>query len=806
MIKNYLKIAFRTIQKNKLYAFINALGLCIAIALTFLVFLYIQDEKSFDQWHVHKNEIYRVVENRYSEDTNVTGKYSPSVYLPAALAPTLKEELSEVVLATRFASGEAVIERNGIVFNESVKYVDPDFFKMFTLETVGGNPDRYLANKTDIVVSEKIAEKYFPGEAPINKDITVTIFNEEKTFTVVGLFKNIPTNSSLVFDILVDVSNRPYYENNMDNWQSYSYPNFIQVQKNTDLGALDNKAALFYGKYFRKQLDRAKEKYDLETDEDARFISFTKLTDIHWEHKVSWEGATDPQYMYILGGIAILILVIACINYVTLALSSAAARTLEVGVRKVAGAERRHIMNQFMVESQLLAFAAMIFSSGLVLFFLPFFNEFTDKEIPSSAIWQAGPLMFMVLLTVGVGFLAGGYPSFVLSGFKPILALKNRSSSKLNAGFSQTLVIVQFSLSVFLVICSLVMFNQMKFITEKDLGYDHEQVVVIPTYTGWSDDGEKLVKRFRNHLTNDPDIIKVSGTSISFSNGWSNYGYKIDGVEKSAFVYRVDPEYIDLLNIELIAGKNFGQLRDGKEEGLIINESLVRDMGWEEPLNEVLNWREDSVGVPIIGVVKDYHFLSLEHEIEPMFLTNNKENGKITTMLIKFPRGDIPSKMAKVEAAWKELAGDKPFDYSFMDEDVARQYHSYEKWTNIMGLSTAFGILIACLGLFGLAGVNAMNRTKEIGIRKVLGAEVGQILFLLNKQYLVITFVAFLIAIPLSWYVMSTWLENFNISTSLGWEIFAGAVVIELVLALITVSYHGIKAANEQPVNSLKYE
>ncbi len=806
MLKNYLKIAYRSVMKNKLYAFINALGLSIAIALSFLVFLYIQDEKSFDQWHNHKNEIFRLKDNVLSEDPNASSQYDVSVYLPALLAPTIKEELSEVVLATRYASGSGLIERNGIVFNEPLRYVDPDFFKMFSLKTKGGNPDKYLENDTDIVISEKIANKYFPGETAVNKDIKLTIFNEDKIYTVAGVFEDLPKNSSLEFNILLNVNNRPYFKQNMDNWGAYSYPTFIQLQQATDLKDFNNKLDLYYKKYLDNGLEDLKEKFNLSENESAGFLSATKLTDIHWEHEVSWSNATDPQYMYILGGIAILIMLIACINYITLSLTSAAARRVEVGVRKVVGAERGHLVNQFMMESQLLALIALVFALVLVGIFLPYFNEFTSKNIPKEAIYQPIPFSFIVLTTLFIGFLAGGYPSFVLSAFKPILALKNKSSSKLNAGFSQTLVIIQFTLSIFLVICSLVMFKQMNFVTEKDLGYDSEQVVVLPTYTGWSEEGEKLITRFRNKLINDSDIIEVGGTSTSFSNGWSRYGYTIDGVEKEAYVYRIDPYYVDVLDIQLIAGRNFDPVKERNIEGLIVNEALVKDMNWENPLEEMLDWKEDSLGVPIIGVVKDYNFLSLEHQIEPVILTTSSDNGMLTTMLIKITPGEIPLKLAKIEAAWKELAGDKPFDYSFLDEDVASQYKAYQKWTNIMGLSTGFAILIACLGLFGLAGINAVNRTKEIGIRKVLGAEMLQILLLLNKQYVIISLAAALIAIPLSWFAMNTWLSNFNNATPLNWIVFVSAVVLELILALITISYHGLKAANEEPVKALKYE
>jgi putative ABC transport system permease protein len=346
----------------------------------------------------------------------------------------------------------------------------------------------------------------------------------------------------------------------------------------------------------------------------------------------------------------------------------------------------------------------------------------------------------------------------------------------------------------------------MNFITQKDLGYNEEQVVVIPTYTGWTDEGEETVKRFRNRFEGDPAVIGISGTSSSFNQGWSRNGYKINGEQKAAYVYRVDESYLEVLDIELIAGRNFDPAIPSDKNSLIINEALARDMGYENPLAERLDWHEDSVGFQIIGVVKDYNFLSLEYEIDPMFIMINPDDGKITTMLVKLAPGKISEGISKLQTGWNELAGDKPFDYTFLDEDVAKQYESYSKWTKITGLSTFFAILIASLGLFGLSGINASNRTKEIGIRKVLGASVSHIIFLMTRYYVILSFIAFMISAPLSWYIMEKWLSDFKYTISLSWELFVISMAGGLLITLLTVSYHSIKSTVINPSDTLRYE
>jgi putative ABC transport system permease protein len=539
-------------------------------------------------------------------------------------------------------------------------------------------------------------------------------------------------------------------------------------------------------------------------------FNFMKLANIHQATEVGWEKVSDPKYSWILGGIALLILLIACINYISLALTTSASRRIEIGIRKVIGAHRMQLIAQLSLESILLSVVSMLIGIGLAFLFLPAFNEFTGKGISFRNVNTMEWLSVTVGITFLVGLLSGSYPSFFLSRFLPASILKGGFTSRVQAGFTKPLVVFQFFLSASLIICSVIMYRQMKFIATKELGYEKDHMIAVKTQAGYDEKSEQAYEQLKNALASNIKVAGVAGTSSSFNQGWSRYGYKVKDENKQAYVYRVDTDYIPLLGIKIIAGRNFDPAIASDSSAIVVNEALVKDMGWENPLEEYVNYQEDSTspGAKIIGVVKDYHFTSLEQDIEPMFLSMNKKNiGYVTTVMIKLKGEDLKESVESVKQSWITLFPDKPFEYTFVDEDVARQYESYSRWMNITGLSTGFAIIIACLGLFGLAGINALNRTKEIGIRKVMGAELGNIFILLNKQYLWLSFIAFAMAAPVSWYVMQEWwLKSFKFKITLSWELFAISMLAGLVVALLTVSYHGIKAALVNPAETLKYE
>lgn len=811
MFRNYIKVASRNIAKRKLYSFINAIGLSIGIAFCILIYLYIVDERSFDQFHENKERIFRLNEASYSVFASQHGDdpMEKSAYLPLPLGNAIKEELPEVERMTRFNSGDRVVFRYGDkVFTETITYVDPDFFSMFSFPLLAGAADQLFTDKYDIVLTPEIAEKYFDDGDAIGKVVTLDL-DGEKQFTVRGIVNSPPHNSSLLFKILVPIESQQWYTRNIEQWGNFSYPTFIQVHPSTSIVDLKIKIDTLVQKHMGERLINWRKEGNIPEEYPVLEITTTNLSAVHQDYEISWEKVSDPKYSWIVGGIAILILSIASINYIALALTTSAARRIEVGIRKVVGAQQKQLVSQFGLESILLALLSMCIGLALVVLFLPAFNEFTNKGIELTLQGIAPVLGVSLTIALITGFLAGSYPALFLSGFLPASVLKGGFTSRLHAGFTKPLVVFQFFLSASMIISSVIMYRQMEFITSKELGYDKEHILVIPTQAGWNEESDKVVEQFRMQLSTVPDVVLVSGTSSSFNQGWSRYGYKINDENKSAYVYRVDPEYIPLLNLSLVQGRNFDERRVSDSSSVIINEALARDMGWDNPLEEHLNWREDSIGLgaKVIGVLKDYHFRSLEQSIDPMFLSmDSKNTGYLTTLLVKLSAGELSDKIDRVKEAWTSLYPDKPFDYSFMDQDIENQYQSYKRWLNITALSTGFAIFIACLGLFGLSGINAVNRTKEIGIRKVMGAPLSNIFFLMNKQFIWLALIAFSLATPLSWYFMSQWLGSFRYSISIGWELFAVSMFLGLVLALLTVSYHAVKAAMINPAETLKYE
>jgi len=808
MIGNYYKVAFRNIAKRKLYSFINSFGLSIGIAFCLLIFLFIQDEKSFDQFHDNKRNIYLINNKRFDFMRFKNGEKEPfeeTVYQNGKLGEVVLEELPEVQYMTRYVGSiEGLLRYREKVFSEKFTGVDSGFFKMFSFKLLAGNLENVFKNKTDIVITPKVVEKYFGNEDPIGKVMTLDM-NGESAFTVIGVIDAPPANSSISFDILIPLEKSPWFR---DTWDGHGYPTFVQLHSNTNLssfGANLNKLNEKYtGNASRAFRDREKIPEEFKMEE----LYYTNLTDIHLNTKIKWEKSSDPKYSLVLGGIAILILIIACINYISLALTSSATRKTEVAIRKISGAVKGQLAIQFGVESVILAFISMIIALILVILFLPAFNSFANKSIIISSTNWAQFLVLALLLAFVVGVIAGSYPALYLSGLKPANVLKGGLTNKVSTWFTKPLLVIQFALSAFLIMSSVVMYRQMKFITTKDIGYNQHEVLYFPTQQGWDSRSDSFVENFRSACANDPSIISVSGSSIPFTNGTLTLGFQNKGEAKSATSYIVDPDYIPTLQIQIIEGRNFNSLNPADlKDAIIVNEALVKEMKWADPLNEHLNWHfEQGLGSKVIGVVKDYNFLSLERSIGPMFLTMDKTFGHYNYILVKVSTADISGSIKNLEKVYKELAPDKPFEYTFLDEKVAMQYQSYQRWMNIITLTTGFAILISCLGLFGLAGTNVVNRTKEIGIRKVLGSGLVDTFVLLNKQFVWLSVIAFLLATFPAWYAMDKWLNSFQFKTEISWVLFAVSMGVGLLVVLITVTYHTLKAIQVNPAETLKYE
>lgn len=818
MLKNYIKIAFRNIRKQKLYSLINIFGLTMGITCCILIYLFIQDEYSYDKFHKNAENIYRVDQITYQKlksdiepkpffDNSAPEGTHKSPWLPLPLGPTINEQFPEIEQFTRVDESNLLVRNEDRSFQNRILLTDASFFEIFSFPLIEGSPNEVLQDPLSVVLTPESARKFFEDEDPVGKSLTITIQNEEKLFTVSGIAESPPKNSSIPFSMVIRIENKPYYEFNAERWNSFNTPVFISLSEEASRSQFTQKLNDLAEERYAESWQGRRDRLGLPEDATVAEFMITPLTNIHLDAAAGWHDVSNPLYSYILGAIAILILIIACINYITLALARSSGRAKEVGVRKASGAQRSQIALQFWGETQILTLFAMIAGVCLAELALPFFNEIAEKSLSINYFTDAGFLGILLGITFITGLVAGSYPALILSRFQPVKVLKGLSAFQFKPRLTKGLLVLQYSLSIFLIISSLVMFKQLEFVSSKDLGYNKEQVVFVSTFTPWDETGTNLMERYRTELNGVPGIQNISGMSPALTMGSNVYGFGVNGEEKTSFIYYVDEQLINTLGIELIAGRNFSEERPSDEtESIVVNEALVRSMEWEDPIGQLLPWKGEENPSTVIGVVKDFHFQSMESEIEPMLFHMDTDQGGVSEIAIKIENGMIAQALPRLEAAWKEITPFTPFNYWFLDDAVARQYEQYRQWLSIMGISTFMAILIACLGLFGLAGLTVVNKTKEIGIRKVLGAGMSQIILLLNKDMVKLIVVSIIIAAPISWYVMEQWLADFAYRIEIGAGLFMAAGIVTLLIAFITVSYYSIKAALINPVESLRSE
>lgn len=818
MLKSYLKIAIRNLRKQKLYSLINIFGLALGIACCVLIYLFVRHELSYDRFHDKADRIFRMENVKYETveaaltqpaffDFRAPEGVNKSANLPLPLGPTLKQRYPEIQRFVRLDQSRAVLRKNTKVFEEPVNYVEPTFFEMFSFQLLQGDAGQALADRNSVVVTPELARKYFGDEPALGQTLHFKIRNEEYPFTVTGIVEAPPTNSSLQFQVLLPIENKPFYERYIENWNWFNTILFLELQPGTNAAQFQHKLQAFVQERHGEMMANHRVRHNLPEDAKAMEFTLTPLTDIHLDISVPWTGASNPLYSYILSGIAVLILLIACINYITLALTRSSGRAREVGIRKVAGAQRRQVAWQFWGETQLLALFAMLAGVGLAELFLPVFNRLSGKALAVDYFSDSGFLLALLGITSLTGMIAGSYPALILARFNPVQVLKAQANYKIKPRFTGALLVVQYGLSVFLIISSVIMYRQLAFVSQKDLGYDEEQIVVIPTHTGWSEAGTRLMRRFRQRVESNPEVVAVTGMSPAFTKGSNQYGFPVMGEDMEAYIYAVDEQFVEALGIELLAGRNFSpDFPTDVTDAILVNESLVRELDWDDPIGQQLPWKGETNPSIVVGVVKDFHFLSLERAIQPLILHMDPAHGGIGNVVVKLRPDKIAETLSDLEAAWSEVAPLMPFDYWFLDAAVAQQYEAYTRWMQTMGYSTVFAIVIACLGLFGLAGLTAVNKTKEIGIRKVLGAGADQIVLLLNKDIVKLILLALFIAAPLSWYVMERWLADFAYRIDIGPGVFLYSGVVALTIALLTVGFHAIKAAWMNPVDALRHE
>lgn len=808
MIKNYFRIAIRTLLHQKLFSVINIVSLSLGIACCVLIMLFIEHELSFDRFHQKADRIFRTLE----VERKPGGERFAIGFQPLPMAPALETEFPEIEHAIRTFTGGGTATFNQKSFSEEFVFTDPAFFKVFDFPLIHGNPNTALENPNGAVITRRVAEKYFGDENPIGKQMITKNWRREVNVVIQGVTENPPQNSSIQFDFLMHITQFPNYERNLNRWTNFNGSTFVLLEEGVDVNTLHSRTQAMVDKYWGEMRRRSQEKGNLAAGDDAIQIHFQPIKQVHLDTSVNFsqEATSNPLYSYILSGIALLVLLIACINFVMLAIGRSTARAKEVGVRKVLGAQRIQLVGQFWGEALLLCTLALFLGIVLAELLLPVFNQLAQKELDLNLLSDQALLIAIAGLLPVVGLLAGSYPAAVLSRFQPVSVLKGTLKIQQKRLVTRFLVIFQFGLSIFLMISTIFMTEQQRFISARDLGFNSENVITVNTFGGVGDEGEKRMQRLRKTLSEYPQILGVTGTNSAFNKGWDINSFTHEDVEHSAFIYRVDYDYLDMLDIKILEGRNFSpEMRTDILDAIIVNETLVKELEWQEPYvgQRLSGWQEEKVlgGPTVVGIVKDYHFLSLRQEIRPVILMLDPE-WAMSHILIRIDGQNISSTLDLIRKKWADVAPNVPFEYSFVNDDIQKQYEAEMRWQKILFYSASFAIILACFGLFGLATLAARNRIKEIVIRKVLGATVSNVVMQLSIDFVKLVILANLIAWPIAYYTINKWLQNYAYRIEIEWWVFVSAGVLALFIALLTVSSQAIRAGLTNPVESLKYE
>ncbi len=803
MLKNYFKIAIRNLWRNKVFSAINIFGLTLGIATCLLIMLYVQHELSFDRYNEKADRMVRVTVRG-----NMQGGELKEAVSMSPIAQTFKKDFPEVLEATRIRmyGRPSVIYNNKTYRGDAVAFVDSNFFQVFTIPLLMGDAKQVLQKPNTVVISRAVAQKYFGNENPLGK---VLIFKDNNTpLTVTGMINEVPANSHFHFDLFISMTSMQ--DPNSDSWLASNVYTYLVLPKGYDYKKLEARLPQEVEKYLGPQLQAAMGVSLSQFRKNGNSIGLylQPLTDIHLHSDLTadMEPYGDIHYVYIFSAIAVFMLLIACINFMNLSTASASKRAREVGIRKVMGSVKLQLIGQFLMESLLLTAVAMLFSIALVYWALPFFNRIAEQHLTL----QFRPWIVLTLLLFGLftGLLAGSYPAFYLSSFNPVTVLKGRfSSSKKSIGFRSGLVVFQFFISIGLIIATAVVYRQLSYIQHKKLGYDKDKVLVIQE-TYWLGNNQEA---FRQQLLHDPRVVSVTRSGYlpagySYNNNFFAYPDNRSTQFIKTLRYEVDYDYISTLGMQMAAGRNFSKEFGADSAGVILNETAAMAFGWgQHALGHTITHVEPdgTKTYHVIGIVKDFHFRSLHELITPLVMTLGIDYG---TMIAKINTPDISGLLKSIKQKWDDLKPESAFSYSFLDERYENTYRSEQNIGIMLGIFAGLTIFVACLGLFGLATFTAEQRVKEIGIRKVLGADVAGIVSLLSKDFLKLVFIAFIIASPLAWFVMNKWLQDFAYRISMSWWMFVLAGFLAMLIAVITISFKAIKAATANPAVSLRSE
>jgi putative ABC transport system permease protein len=806
MIKNYFKIGIRSLLRNKFFTAINIFGLTLGMTTCLLIMLYVQNEMSYDRFNKKADQIVRVVFRG-----SIQGEKMKEAMVMPPIAQTFKSEYPEVLEATRLRNyGNPRITYGDKTFKENAfAYADSNFFEVFTLPFLKGNPKTALLEPNTIVISESVAKKYFGSEDPIGKVLQFKDLNT--SFKITGVMREMPVNSHFHFDLFASMASFP--QSREFSWMTSEYYTYLVLPKGYDYKKLEAKLPADVEKYMGSQLQKAMgmtyAQFRQKGNELGLYLQ--PLMDIHLHSDLNLElgPVGDIRYVYIFSIVAIFMLLIACINFMNLSTAGASKRAREVGIRKVLGSLNGQLVRQFLLESLLLTSFAFLLSILLVFWALPFLNKLSGKNLSFNLLSNPWLLPGLLLFALITGLLAGSYPAFFLSSFKPVTVLKGKIASMgKTVSLRSGLVVFQFFISIVLIIGTIIVHKQLTFIQNEKLGYNKDQVVIVQE-SYWLG---KNLEPFKQKLLQDPRVVSISSSGYlpagnTYNNNFMIYADNSSDQLVKTLRYDVDYNYIQTLGMEMADGRNFSKSFGTDSTGIIINEETAKAFGWDKNALGHNLTRPDNDGTKltyhVIGVVKNFHFKSFHEPISPlvMVLNNNIEN-----LIVKTNTSDIAGLLSTMKKNWNDLKGEVPFSYTFLDDRFNKSYESEQKIGLILSIFAGVTIFVACLGLLGLATFTAEQRTKEIGIRKVLGASIANIVSLLSIDFIKLVFIAFIIATPVAWYMMNKWLQDFAYKTNISGWIFLLVAVLAVAITIITVSFRAIRAAVVNPVDSLRSE
>ena len=807
MLKNYIKIALRSLFKQKMYSFINISGLALGVACCALILLYTTNEWSFDKFHSKSDRIYRA----WTLEDYGEGDIYFNTVTPFVLKPTLEQSIPEVEqIARRYVFNDLVKRsESDESFSTSIQAVDPEFFSIFDFQLLRGDSEQLFSGLNEVVLTPELASQYFENEDPLQKTLLIMMGGEFQAFTVTGIIEEPPTNSSIQYELLIPMEKAKTIlnPNSLLNWYSVTPETYVLLNDQADLSSVKAK--------FPAMMQQA---LGEDYNEGEYEVGLQPITDIHLntEFPVGIASVSDPTYSYILGAIALLILIIACVNFMTLSISRSTSRAKEVGIRKTIGAERHHLMYQFWGEALLMTVFSVGLGALISEILLPFFNQLSGTQL--SLQLSIDSILLYSGLALFISLIAGIYPALVLSNFKPIEVLKGKLQIKGDKSlFRKGMVVFQFTISIFLIACTLMVNKQLDFLRSKDLGFQKEQVVILQTDLKL---GPQMgLSRITQESARSNFMDLASSIYTPAQQGWIGVDFKdADQQTRRMNINFVDADYLNMMGIEVLAGRSFSdEITSDERRAIIVNQALVDDYGWENAIGKKLpgsNFEDHE----IIGVVENFNYQSLRTAVEPLALSINPSlllsgianigffNSPSPRISLKISSDNIPQTIRELEQIWAAVSPGAPFDFQFLDSSIDSQYRQEERLQKIAISGSALAIIIACLGLFGLASLMISRRVKEIGIRKVLGASAASITLLVNKEFTILVLVSILLAVPMAWYAIGVWLDDFAYKADIGFWTFLLAGAIAISISWITISIQSIKAAQVNPVKSLKSE